>query len=142
MDNELFNESKVFIGTDTELEFPDFTTIETLPVSQDKPWWEDTVHGAPKDFSFEYTIPCAREAQAALMRLTSPMWNIVRVVRNFQMLYGNRAGHLEMSYGLYRTVQHYCHRDFGCNLKRFLRENGVKVRVRYKTKNDHWVWMK
>lgn len=65
------------------------------------------------------------------------------VTRGYKRMGFNVRNHQwEMSYDSYKAAQAEAHRVYGCNLKRALRKFGVKNRVRHKTRNDRWVWMK
>lgn len=115
-----------------------FKPIDNLPIADTEDKWWNPVH---QELHFEGEIKCAKEVRDALIRAISPMQNLLKVVRDGKRVLGNKL-HFEMSYDMYRYIQHICHRDFGCNLKRFFKENHIKVKVRYKTKNGYWVWMK
>lgn len=103
-------------------------------------WW-NTINEPNKDLSFSCECKMEPNDMKVLIKMVSPMRNLLKAAREGKRVFGNKL-HFEMSYDMYRYIQHICHRDFGRNLKMFFKENHIKVKVRHKTKNGYWVWMK
>ena len=104
-------------------------------------WWNEIHKDIVTDLSFSCECKMEPNDMKVLIKMVSPMQNLLKAVRDAKRVLENKL-HIEMSYDMYRYIQHICHRVFGCNLKRFFKDEHIKVKVRHETKNGHWVWMK
>lgn len=107
--------------------------------------WPSTNPNPFREYSFSGALyPIPKEMLDKLTRMCKLSSKIHRLSLMVRMCKdrGIPYVHAEMSYEAYRQLQVEAHSVFGCNLKRALRECGCKLKIRYKTRNGYWVWMK